>query len=348
MEYRRLGRTDLSVSALCLGTMTWGRQNSEAEGHAQMDYALEQGINFFDSAELYPIPPEADTQGRTEEVIGTWFAARKNRDKIILATKVVGRTTMDWFRDDGKAAFIDREQVFEAVNKSLKRLKTDYIDLYQIHWPDRAIQTFGNGGLRYMPTQGQGHPLDQTLEIMQELVEAGKIRHFGVSNETSWGVMKYLAASDQAKLPRLVSIQNAYNLLNRSYEIGLAEITEQEQVGLLAYSPLAQGYLTGKYQNGALPKGSRKEMFKRLGRYETAGGVVALEKYLAIAKKYGVDPTQMAIQFVTSRPFVTANIIGATSMSQLKTNIASQEISLSTELLDELDAVHGLHANPCP
>ncbi len=349
MEYRALGRTDLSVSSLCLGTMTWGRQNSEAEGHQQMDYALEQGINFFDCAELYPIPPEADTQGRTEQVIGSWFAARKNRDKIILATKVVGRTAMDWFRNDGKGAYIDRAQVFEAVEKSLKRLKTDYIDLYQIHWPDRAVQIFGHGGLRYLPQEGAGYALDETLDIMAELVRAGKIRHFGISNETGWGVMKYLdaAAQDSAR-PRIVSIQNAYNLLNRSFEVCLAEMTQHEQVGLLAYSPLAQGYLSGKYQGGAMPEGSRKQMFNRLARYETAGGILALEKYLEIAKRHGVDPAQMALQYVTTRPFVRSTIIGATSMAQLKVDIASKDLVLGEALLQEIEDVHALHSNPCP
>ena len=349
MEYRTLGRTGLSVSSLCLGTMTWGRQNTESEGHRQMDYAVDQGINFFDSAELYPIPPEANTQGRTEEIIGSWLAARKNRDQIILGTKVVGRTAMNWFRNDGKGAYIDRSQVFEAVGKSLKRLKTDYIDLYQIHWPDRAVQTFGHGGLRYLPREGEGHALDDTLDIMAELVRAGKIRHFGVSNETGWGVMKCLEASVQdSTRPRVASIQNAYNLLNRSFEMGLAEIAQHEQVGLLAYSPLGQGYLSGKYQDGALPEGSRKQMFHRLARYETVGSILALEKYLAIAKKYGVDPTQMALQYVTTRPFVTSTIIGATTMAQLKTDIASKDLVLEEGLLQDIENVHALHSNPCP
>ncbi len=349
MDYRKLGRTNIDVSALCLGTMTWGRQNSEAEGHEQMDYALDQGINFFDSAELYPIPPEAVTQGRTEEIIGSWFAKNKMRDKVVLATKVVGRTAMDWFREDAQGAYINKKQVIAAVDGSLQRLKTDYIDLYQIHWPDRAIQIFGQGGLRYMPMTGDGFPLDETLDIMAELVKSGKIRHFGVSNETSWGVMRYLCVAEQDPVrPRVVTVQNAYNLLNRSFEIGMAEITQREDVGLLAYSPLAQGYLTGKYQSGALPKGSRKEMFDRLERYETPGGIVALQKYIAIADKYNLDPAQMALQYVTTRPFVTSNIIGATSMDQLKVDIASQEVILSAEILEEIEEVHALHSNPCP
>lgn len=346
MDYRKLGRTGLKVSELCLGTMTWGEQNTEGEGHEQMDYALDQGINFFDTAELYAIPPKPETQGRTEEIIGTWFQSRKNRDKVILATKVIGRSQMTHFREDGAPGELSRAQIFEAVDKSLQRLQTDYIDLYQLHWPDRPIRIFT--GLGYQPFEGDFHPIEETLEILNELVTSGKVRHIGVSNETAWGTMKFISVAEQKNLPRIVSIQNAYNLLNRSYEVGLSEVTHREQVGLLAYSPLAQGYLTGKYEGGVLPEGSRKQLFQRLGRYETVNAAEAITSYLNIAKKYGLDPSQMAIEFVTSRFFVTSNIIGATTMEQLKTNIASIDLDLSEEVLKEIEDVHLRYSNPCP
>ena len=346
MKYRKLGYTDIQVSEICLGTMTWGEQNTEAEGHEQMDYAVEKGINFFDTAELYSIPPKAETQGSTEKIIGTWFSERKNRDKIILATKVIGRSTKTYFRKDGSTGELSREQIFEAVEGSLKRLQTDYIDLYQIHWPDRPIQIFG--GLDYKSYPGDFHPIEETLDIMDELVKSGKVRNIGISNETAWGTMKFLSVSEQNNKPRIVSIQNAYNLLSRSFEVGISEISEREGVGLLAYSPLAQGYLSGKYEGGNLPENSRKALFNRLGRYETPNAPKAITAYIEIAKKYGLDPAQMAIEFVTSRPFVTSNIIGATTMEQLATNISSTDIDLSEEVLEEIEKVHLLYSNPCP
>ncbi|MEM7619190.1 MAG: NADP(H)-dependent aldo-keto reductase [Pseudomonadota bacterium] len=346
MEYRELGRTGIKVSALCLGTMTWGEQNTEAEGHEQMDYALNQGINFFDTAELYPIPPKPQTQGRTEEIIGSWFQSRNNRDKVILATKVIGRSQMTHFRENSAHGELSREQIFEAIDGSLSRLKTDYIDLYQIHWPDRPMRIFS--GLEYQSYDGDFHPIEETLDVLSELVQSGKVRHIGISNETPWGTMTFLSASEQKNLSRVASIQNAYNLLNRSFEIGLSEIAHREQVGLLAYSPLAQGYLTGKYQDGALPEKSRKALFQRLGRYETQNANSAITAYLNIAKEHNLDPSQMALEFVTSRPFVTSNIIGATTMEQLKTNIGSSKISLSEDVLREIENVHALYSNPCP
>ncbi len=346
MEYRELGRTGLKVSALCLGTMTWGEQNTEAEAHEQMDYATAHGINFFDTAELYPIPPKPQTQGRTEEIIGSWFKARGNRDQIILASKVVGRTKMTWFRKSGEPGRLSKAQILEAVEGSLRRLQTDYIDLYQLHWPDRPLQLFG--GLGYQHIEAEFHSAAEILEVLASLQQAGKIRAVGLSNETAWGVAQFLAAAEAGAGPRIASIQNAYNLLNRSFEIDLAEFSFREDVSLLAYSPLAQGYLTGKYRGGALPPGSRKALFNRLQRYETPGAEPAMEGYFKIAEKYGLDPAQMALQFVTSRPFVTSNIIGATTMDQLKTNIASTAVELSEELLAELEQVHLLHSNPCP
>ena len=274
MDYRELGRTGLKVSSLCLGTMTFGEQNSEADGHAQMDYARERGINIFDAAEIYPVPPKPETQGRTEAIIGTWLAARGKRDKVMIATKVAGRGKMTWLRQDGAKTRHSEAQINEAVEASLRRLRTDYIDLYQLHWPDRPMRIFE--GHDYLHLQGDTHPIDEILGVLAKLVASGKVRFIGLSNETPWGVMSFLKASEQHGLPRLASIQNAYNLVNRSFETGLSEIFYREQVSLLAYSPLGQGYLSGKYEGGALPPGSRKTLFNRLGRYETANGPRAI------------------------------------------------------------------------
>jgi aryl-alcohol dehydrogenase-like predicted oxidoreductase len=347
MEYRRLGRTDLNVSLICLGTMTWGQQNTEADGHAQMDYALDQGINFFDTAELYSIPPRAETQGSTERIIGSWFKSRANRDKVILASKVVGRSDNTWFRDDGSKAELSRAQIEEAVNKSLKRLQTDYIDLYQIHWPDRPMP-WGSNPTIFRHQEGPSHPIAETVEIMTDLVKAGKIRHFGLSNESAWGTMTFLKHADAKGLARVQSVQNAYNLLNRTYEVALAEVTMHETVSLLAYSPLAQGYLTGKYLDGARPAGARTTLFERGQRYENPTAEAAIRKYIALAREFGLDPAQMALAFVSSRPFVTSNIIGATSMGQLKTDVASIDVTITPELEKRINAIHVEHCNPCP
>ncbi|MBF9197423.1 aldo/keto reductase [Microvirga terrestris] len=347
MEYRRLGRTDLNVSLICLGTMTWGQQNTEAEGHAQMDYALDQGINFFDTAELYSIPPKPETQGSTERIIGSWFKARGSRDKVILASKVIGRSDSTWYRDDGSKGELSRKQIEEAVNKSLKRLQTDYIDLYQIHWPDRPMP-WGSNPTIFRHQEAQSHPIAETVEIMTDLVKAGKVRHFGLSNESAWGTMTFLKHADSKGLARVQSVQNAYNLLNRTYEVALAEVTMHENVSLLAYSPLAQGYLTGKYLDGARPAGTRTTLFGRGQRYENPTAEAAIRKYIALAKEFGLDPAQMALAFVNSRPFVTSNIIGATSMEQLRTDIASIGVTITPELEKRIDAIHVEHCNPCP
>ena len=347
LEYRQLGQSDLRVSEICLGTMTWGQQNDEAEGHAQMDAALDDGVNFFDTAEMYPIPPRAPTQGATERIIGSWFQQRKNRDKIILASKVTGRSTMDWLRDDGAPCEQSRKQILEALDKSLARLRTDYIDLYQLHWPDRPMRGFG-GTLTYKHWTGESHPIEEILQTLQECVKAGKIRYIGLSNETAWGMMAFLHESITKNLPRVQSIQNPYNLLNRCFDLGCAEISMREQVSLLAYSPLAQGYLTGKYQNGALPQGSRKQLFQRLQRYEVAGSEELIDKYLAVAQKYGLDPAQMAIRFVSARKFLTSNIIGARTMAQLKTALASREIAWDRAIEDDINAIHRRTPNLCP
>jgi len=346
MDYRELGRSGVKVSSLCLGTMTFGEQNSEAEGHAQLDYAVGRGINFIDAAEIYPVPPKPETQGRTEAIIGTWLAARKNRDKVVIATKVAGRGKSVWLRKDGSRTRQNAAQIGEAIEGSLKRLKTDYIDLYQLHWPDRPMQVFE--GLNYLHIEGNGHPIHEILGALGKLVAAGKIRFVGLSNETPWGLMSFLKASEQHGLPRPVSIQNAYNLVNRTFEIGLSEITHREQVGLLAYSPLGQGYLTGKYEGGALPPGSRKTLFDRLGRYEKGKGPEAISAYVALAKRHGLDPAQMAIAFAASRPFVTSAIIGATSLDQLETDIDAVGLGLSPEVVAEIDHIHLDYPNPCP
>jgi len=344
MEKRKLGTTDIDVSLICLGTMTYGEQNTREEGFAQMDYAASRGVNFFDTAELYSIPPKAETAGSTETIIGEWFKENKNRDKFILATKVVGRTGMTWFR--GEPGRLSKAHIHEAVEGSLKRLQTDYIDLYQLHWPDRPMGIFG--GLGFTPHEGDEVPLEETLDVLDGLVKEGKIRHIGLSNETAWGVMSCLKHAEIKNLPRVQSVQNAYNLLSRSYEVGLSEVSYREKVGLLAYSPLAQGYLTGKYEGGALPDGSRKKLFDRLNRYETPGADTAITKYINLAKDAGLDPSHMALAFVNSRPFVTSNIIGATTMEQLKTNIDSIDVTLSEDVLNEIENIHLLHSNPCP
>ncbi len=347
MDYRELGRTGLKISRLCLGTMTFGEQNSEAEGHAQMDYAFDRGINIFDAAEIYPIPPKPETQGRTESIIGTWLAARKARDKVMIATKVAGRGKMTWVRTGETVTRQSPGQIAAAVEASLRRLKTDYIDLYQLHWPDRPMRIFE--GLDYLHLDGDSHPIHDILGALGKVVADGKVRFVGLSNETPWGMMSFLKVSEQHGLPRPVSIQNAYNLVNRSFEVGLSEVTYREQVSLLAYSPLGQGYLSGKYyEGGALPPGSRKTLFARLGRYEKGNGPKAISTYIAVARRHGLDPAQMAIAFAVSRPFVTSTIIGATTLDQLETDIAAAELKLSEAALADIEQVHLDYPNPCP
>jgi aryl-alcohol dehydrogenase-like predicted oxidoreductase len=351
VEYRKLGRSGISVSSICLGTMTWGQQNTEAEGHAQLDFALDRGINFIDTAEMYAVPPKPETQGSTERIIGSWLKARGNRDKVVLATKVSGRSTNPYIRPHSRHTELNRQQITFAVEASLKRLQTDYIDLYQLHWPDRPLPLFGESGTLYRlppPPQTPENAIEDTLGILNDFVKQGKIREVGLSNETPWGTMRFVQAWEKGAGPRMVSIQNAYNLLNRTFEMGLAEMAMREQIGLLAYSPLAQGYLTGKYQGGARPAGSRSVLFNRGQRYEKPGVAVAIDKYIALAKECGLHPAQMALSFVTSRPFVTSNIIGATSLEQLKTNLDSRDLKMTPELEEKIDAIHHAHSNPAP
>ena len=345
MPQRPLGRTEIKVSVICLGTMTWGEQNTETEAHEQLDYALSQGVNFIDTAEMYPVPPQAPTQGRTEAYIGTWFAARKNRDRVILATKAAGPG--DWVKYVRGGPRFSKESLAGAVDESLKRLKTDYIDLYQLHWPERVTNFFGKLGYAHVPGK-DGIPIAETLAALGDLVQTGKIREVGLSNETPWGLMQFLRASENSDLPRVVSIQNPYSLLNRTFEIGLAEMAIREQVGLLAYSPLAFGMLTGKYAGGARPEGARLTLYKRFSRYTNPQAESATEQYVALAKQHGLDPAQMALAYINSRDFVTANIIGATSLEQLRTNIASAQITLSKDVLTSIENIHAQQPNPAP
>lgn len=347
IEKRPLGRTGLDVTSCCLGTMTWGQQNTEAEGHAQMDYALERQINFWDTAEMYSVPPKAETQGSTETIIGTWLKKTGKRDQIILATKMCGRSRNTWTRDgDIEWTRQTKEQVDEAVEKSLKRLQTDYIDLYQLHWPDRPVPLFGQRAAA-QAHQYAYEPFEDILDHLHAHVKAGRIRHIGVSNETPYGVMRFLAESDKGGLPRIQSIQNAYNLVSRKFEEGLDEIAMREQVGLLAYSPLAQGYLTGKYRGGALPQGSRKQLFDRLQRYEIPPADKTINAYLDLAADLGVDPAQLAIKFCDTRPFVTATIIGATSMEQLKVCIDAFDLEWTDEIETRIGDIHAELPAPC-
>lgn len=350
MQKRRLGRTDLSVSKICLGTMTWGQQNTEEEAHAQLDLAFSSGVNFLDTAELYPIPPKAETQGRTESYIGNWMQARKNRDQVIVATKVVGRTANDWFRG-GRPSKLVRTDIFDAVEKSLAKLKTDYIDLYQIHWPERQVKWGSNPNhIGNTPPERDADetPIAETLAVFDELVKAGKIRHLGLSNESSWGVMRFVAESDKGVGPRVASLQNGYNLVNRTFEVNLAEVCGREEVAFLPYSPLAQGYLTGKYDHGARPEGARTTLFDRGQRYQTPNAAETLLEYNELARSFGMEPALFANAFVTSRYFVTSNIIGATSIPQLELALSSADVIWTDEMQSAVDAIHQRTGNPCP
>ena len=346
MKYTKLPNTDIKVSKICLGTMTWGNQNTEAEGHEQMDYALDQGVNFFDVAELYPVPATPDTYGDTERIIGTWFKKTGNRDKVVLATKIAGGG--DYTAHIRKGG-INKKNILEAIDKSLERLQTDYIDLYQLHWPNRGVNVFGT---RDFQTDAAKDEVENYLEIIQTLdglIKSGKIRHYGLSNETPWGMMKYAETARVSNLPKPVTIQNAYSLILRKFETASSEVCLREDIGLLAYSPLAQGVLSGKYLDGNSPEGSRGNLFPRfIARYMGSNPENAVRKYHKIAQDNGMTLSELSLAFINQLPFVTSNIIGATKMDQLKENIGSINIYLSDAVLKAIEAVHQANPNPAP
>jgi aryl-alcohol dehydrogenase-like predicted oxidoreductase len=344
VKLRPLGRTGLQVSVAGLGTMTWGEQNTEREAHEQLDAAIGEGVNFIDAAEMYPVPPKPETQGRTEQYLGSWLKARGNRGKVIVATKATGPADMPWLRGGPHPS---RAQLRAAREASLRRLQTDYVDLYQVHWPDRSTNFFGRLG--YEPRDGESAvPIEETLEALAGLVQEGKARHVGVSNETPWGLGEYLRLARERNWPRVCSIQNPYNLLNRSFEVGLAEFAHREQVGLLAYSPLAFGVLSGKYLGGARPAGARLTLFGRFQRYTGERVERAVEKYVALARRHGLDPAQMALAYAMSRPFVASVLLGATTMEQLRANLAAARLVLSADVIAAIENIHRDHSNPAP
>ena len=344
MNFKKLGSTELKVSTICLGTMTWGEQNSEKDGFDQMDYALDKGVSFFDTAELYSIPPKKNTFGKTEEIIGNWFVKRKNREKVILASKISG-PGLNWIRGGGNQ--YDKKNLNLALNESLKRLKTDYIDLYQLHWPERKTNFFGRLGYQHKDDK-EWNNFEDVLNSLNDIIKSGKVRYVGLSNETAWGLSRFLEISKRKNLPKMMSVQNPYNLLNRTYEVGLAEISIREESGLLAYSPLAFGYLTGKYRENKLPEGSRIKLFKDFTRYKNENGQKAIEEYYKIAKKHGINFAQMSLKFCEIQPFITSVIIGATTMEQLKTNIESVNVKLSDYTINEINEIQKKYPNPCP
>ncbi|WP_312056029.1 NADP(H)-dependent aldo-keto reductase [Pantoea brenneri] len=346
MHYHRIPHSTLEVSQLGLGTMTFGEQNSEADAHAQLDLAIRSGINFIDTAEMYPVPPRPETQGLTEQYIGSWLKQRGSRDKIILASKVSGPSRGNDASIRPNMA-LDRKNIREALDASLKRLNTDYIDLYQLHWPQRQTNYFGKLGYQYSETTAQVTLLE-TLEALTEQVRAGKIRYIGVSNETAWGVMRYLQLAEKHELPRIISIQNPYSLLNRSFEVGLAEISQHEGVELLAYSSLAFGTLSGKYLNGAQPAGARNTLFSRFTRYSGEQSQQAIAEYVALAHQHQIDPSQMALAYVRQQPFVASTLLGATTLEQLQTNIDSFNLTLNAEILEGIEAIHRRYTYPAP
>ena len=346
MKYNKLGHTNIEVSQMCLGTMTWGEQNTEKEAFEQLDFAIEAGINFIDVAEMYPVPPRKETYGLTESYVGNWLSKRKDRDNLIIATKISAKAEWLPYIRDGQIK-LDKKNIVQALDDSLKRLKTDYIDLYQMHWPERDTNFFGRLGYHHAPDK-DGIPITETLEVLGELVQQGKIRSIGISNETPWGLSEYLRIANDKGLPRIVSIQNPYNLLNRTFEIGLSEFAHREQVGLLAYSPLAFGSLSGKYLDNKKPEGARLTLFERFTRYLNPQALEATKSYVKLAEQSGLDPSQMALSYVSSRPFLTSNIIGATSMEQLKINIESTNVVLTKDVVKEIESIHEKIPNPSP
>ncbi len=345
MKFKKLGVTDLNVSLICLGTMTWGTQNTEKEAYEQMDYSLERGVNFFDTAELYSVPPDAKSYGKTEVMIGNWFEKRKNRDKIILASKVAG-PGCDWIRN-GENNF-NEKNIGKAIEGSLRRLKTDYIDLYQLHWPERSTNCFGRREYVHREDERNWNDFESILNALEKYTKSGKIRYIGLSNETPYGLSKYLELSKNKNLPRVMSVQNPYSLVNRTYEVGMSEISIREKCGLLVYYPLAAGALSGKYRNGQMPKNARMTLFKGWERMINPLAMKAYDEYYNLAKEYNLSMVQLAQAFVNSRPFVTSNIIGATTMEQLKENINSIDIELTDEIMKKINLIHNNNPNPSP
>ena len=350
MEHRLLGDTGISVSKICLGSMTWGEQNSETDAHQQLDYAVAHGVNFIDTAEMYPVPPGRETYATTERYIGSWLKQRGKRDDLVLASKIAGPTSanrLESYIRNGND--FSRAQILAACEASLSRLQTDYLDLYQLHWPERQTNFFGRLGVSSLAEDESFTPFEEIVDAMGELVKQGKIRAYGLSNETPWGTLNYLQLADsQADRPRVASVQNPYNLLNRSYEVGMSEISLRENVPLLAYSPLAFGVLSGKYRHGAMPAGSRLALFERFQRYTKPKAFEAVERYAAIAEQAGISLATLSLAFVTQQDFVASNIIGATTLEQLRENIASAEVTLSSDVIEAINAVHAEISNPCP
>lgn len=348
MKFNQLGHSDLQVSEICLGTMTFGEQNTEAEGFEQLDYALSQGVNFIDTAELYAIPPKAETYGATEVVIGNWLKQRGRRDDVILASKMAGPGP-DWIPHiRGGHSRFDAANIDQALNDSLSRLQTDYLDLYQLHWPERQTNYFGKLGFQQPNDEIALTPVVETLQALKKHIDAGKIRYLGLSNETPWGIMQFISVARQLDLPLIVSVQNPYSLINRTYEVGCAEISFREQVSLLSYSPLGFGVLSGKYLGNKAPATARLNLWPHYARYSNEQAVKATQAYVNLAEEFGLDPSQMALAYVNSRPFNAATIIGATTMAQLQNNIASSDLTLSTEILERIEAIHQQQPNPAP
>ena len=345
MIYSNIPNTNIKVSKICLGTMTFGEQNTEKDGHEQLNYAFEQGVNFIDTAEVYSVPGKKETQGSTEKIIGNWLK-EKQRDQVILATKVAGPS--DYFSYLRPDMTFNKTVIQNALNQSLKRLKTDYIDLYQLHWPERSTNFFGQRNYKHNPNETWKDNFKEVIEALDTLVKEGKIRHYGVSNETSWGVMRHISESNKHQLTRCKTIQNPYSLLNRLFEINLAEVAMRENIGLLAYSPLAFGTLSGKYLNGQMPENSRIKLFPQYSRYSNAQAQFLTQKYFELAKELNISLAQLALAFVNQQPFLTANIIGATTLNQLKENISSIHIELSNEVLNKIDFIQNLQPNPSP
>ena len=346
MNFKKLGNTDLKVSTICLGTMTWGEQNNQKEAFEQMNYALDSGINFFDTAEIYPSPCFEKTYGSTEKIIGNWFKEKKNREQVILASKISG-PGLSWVRNGGPQ--YSEQNIKKAIEDSLKRLQTDYIDLYQLHWPERKTNFFGRLNYKHQEKEDSWNDFEKILITLEKFIKQGKIRHIGLSNETSWGLSKFLEVSKLKTLPKMMSVQNSYNLLCRTYEIGLAEISIREKSGLLAYSPLAGGFLTGKYRNNNLPENSRQKLFADYyTRYNKPNTSIVIEKYFDIAKKFNLDFAQMSIKFCEIQKFLTSVIIGATTIEQLKINIESVNVNLTEEIIRKINDLQIIYPNPCP